>query len=500
MAGIVHVPTIGAGRVRFVPLTVRPYPELDGKARFANAPDLPNTTDLLIDARHHEPPGRRDRGIYVIIDSSSVVDRSYGLGLAIADKLSVFGGSEGHVIATGVLVDRGLGDVAPVGDFDAKVAAILAAAPGLPRPLLFAFPAQQLGTLRHDLRAQLEALEKAANIRLFACSTVSDAAPIWTSAGAVSAPGPQRRRWLQAVLGAVGLATAAVAYAWYQAPIRQCEAATSRLVSAPMRQDLAVAVASCRAAVARFPDDGRMLFLAGQALVANAGGAVDPDAMDLLAQSAAKGDSDGRVAYAHAIWLSPLATARARAQSATQLAAEAKADNAAAAELLGLIRLVGDPDTPGDRAAAAPWLARAIRLRHPATTASEDMAKLPPSPWEQLGPIGLTATLDRAVATYPAQTSLGISIMSRRPVTVGIWRVDASGMATLLTEQILPAGEMARVLPAGSTGRHHLLVIARALDLVPPETGMGRALGADAGLVGSNSLAVKWLPYNVASR
>ncbi|WP_439545040.1 hypothetical protein [Sandarakinorhabdus sp.] len=486
-------PTLGAGSVRFITLELSRYPELDGKQRFAAVPGLPNITEQLIDARQSEAVGRRDRGVLIQLDATAIVDRSYGLALAIADKRLEYGGPATSIVATGVLVDRGQGRIGPVSGLGEKAAAVADMVDGAPEPVVFAFPIDQETAIPSDVARRLHAQVQAGKLRLAPCRQLDDLDWLWLAPGLDR---PHRRR-RGASVAAVALLIFAVS-AWGGYPrwlAHECETDAEALNNPNMSaRAIAAAVASCDRALDRQPDHGRLAFLAGQAHAANGGGQIDAATLALFARSARQGDANGQIVYAQAVWLEPSWQANRR-EAKGLLERAARNGDTAAAEQLGVMTLIGNPNSPpgdGSPEAAAPWFRASQPKSGAAPLSIDDRQAVKANRWQDLGRLGLLTSLDRPIAQYPVGTTIGVAATTRRPSVITIWRIETDGTSVLLASRPAPSGQLALTISAQGTGLQRLLVAAWPMPTVR-DYNNARGLEADTMLAGSDRLAVQMM-------
>ncbi|MEI9992967.1 MAG: DUF4384 domain-containing protein [Rhizomicrobium sp.] len=181
------------------------------------APGLPQAQDILLDARADERPSTMELGVQVVAEKRDFSGDSFGLALAVADKLARFGRTYPgrRIYATGAIARGGRGMLAPVAGFDAKAVGILdhVAAYQI-QDAIFLFAQDNLPQLSEQTRALLDAAYEDSGLECMPLMRLSDCSrlwrqPIWRS--------PQTRRGFRfavatGIAGAILLAAAAFAF------------------------------------------------------------------------------------------------------------------------------------------------------------------------------------------------------------------------------------------------------------------------------------------------
>lgn len=351
----VEFPIVGPRGVELRAVHVERLRALDRNERFAIAPGFPDLIDILMDARAAENGAGRLDGVTVVFDGKGFAGKSYGLALAIADRrVRAVGATDGRLIATGIVVERGRGSIGGVEGFAAKAEAVIAAAACATEPVAFAFPAANWDAADAALREALDAAARDGRLALHRCATLADARALWQPRN------PRRRAMMLAAgVGALLLVLLGATLTWrYQAGAawRACRADIATLPDQdPPPAALATALHECARAADAAPDNGHAHFLLGQLRAL--------DHSEALAQAswrraAELGDRDGMAAHGRALWQASPNDPRQRAMARRWLDRAVRAGSAAAAEDIGYMLI-----DAGQAASAQAWLGKARAMR-----------------------------------------------------------------------------------------------------------------------------------------
>lgn len=222
-------PTIGGGRVEFLPMTCQRVPGYDNTDRPVHAPGFALALKILIDARADETAATMELGVLVRPERRDFSGDSFSLALALADKFARFGRAQPDrvVFATGALVPAGLGRLGPIAGFESKTAGLLdhIAAHNL-RNAVYVFAADNLSELSEPTRALLEAASEETGLENLPITHISQASVLWRSlpqpvSAATARPALS---WRLALTGAVLFAVLAICAGVYWLEPKQAAA------------------------------------------------------------------------------------------------------------------------------------------------------------------------------------------------------------------------------------------------------------------------------------
>lgn len=364
----VEFPVVVLGSAVLASLRVERLSSLDRSERFAAGHDRAEALDVLMDARAKDPEERRLDGVLIRFMRKDFSGPSYGLALALADKRARFPPPERvRVIATGQILPGGDGGVGSIEGFAQKAQTVLEACEAAAAPIVFAFPKENWREASDEVRAGLEAAQEAGKLRLRPAAHLDALDDLWDAPqGGARARSLRPSAALAAVavgvLGALSLGGFAV---WRQieGPMRDCEAALTILDADATRNDaslIATAATKCKAAADARPEDGRLQFLAGQALALNSTGSGLAD--KYWRRAAEKGDKDGLATWGRHLWLSDQDNRATVALALDYLSRAADKGSPAALEDMAEIYQDGRA-VPPNLAMAEQLLARARAMR-----------------------------------------------------------------------------------------------------------------------------------------
>ncbi len=346
-------PVVGRSGVAFETIHVERLPVLDRNERFATAPGVADAIEILMDARADDAASTRLDGISVVASGRGFGGKSYGLALAIADKRArKIGSPNTPLIATGRILERERGRIGAIEGFDVKAEAVLTRATEESELLDFAFPAENWKALEATLRQRLLDAQRAGRLRLWPGDSMEDLATLW------QVPNPTRRRRSVLAMAAVVSLVAATGAAWQYwqgADSRACRSTERALGASHDDARIAAAIAQCRAALARDPNDPHLHFLLGKAL--NQGGSPVLAAAEFKAGAVA-GDVGAMANYGRYLWQADPTDIVARRGARQWLERAAGKGSVDAARDIGYM-LLDDSASRPDPVGAQYWMAKA---------------------------------------------------------------------------------------------------------------------------------------------
>ncbi len=270
-------PVIGGGSVRILEMIATRAPDADGRDRPFRLMTRPNTQamgiDILSASRFDEPRRRAEEAVYFKFGDSNFTGDSFGLSLAVADKLirhrADIAGR--YLIGTGSVIPNGRGALAEVSGFDDKMWHVLAEIEtgALKDKIVVLFVVEEnFRQAPADLRRALDDAEKAGRLRTITLTRTADIIPRWTQCFEVAedTPRPTRMRrlaWAAAGLAGIGACAAALQFT-PATPEHLCEAALDALAKTDDADTIRVALGTCSAARAAAMQPARIDFLLGQ--------------------------------------------------------------------------------------------------------------------------------------------------------------------------------------------------------------------------------------------
>lgn len=148
----------GAAAGQLIKITCFGSNELKGSIKVVAGVDDEAARRIIGAARHEETDERAANGVIALFSNPLFGGASFGLALAIADKMTRFGAfqEQRQIVATGRIPADGCGSVEMIGEFEAKLGLIEQNAADAS---LFVFPGQHLKDLSKDIQQRLDALE-----------------------------------------------------------------------------------------------------------------------------------------------------------------------------------------------------------------------------------------------------------------------------------------------------------------------------------------------------
>jgi hypothetical protein len=151
--------------------------------------DIDAVEAVLADARHNEEGDKATKCVRVRFSPRTFSGRSYGVALALADKIARLApdepASDRLIYATGILPVDGHGAIAGIEGFAEKVAFIEREAPP---GSLFIFPRENYDTAPDDTRLLLERMASGKQIECRAVDHIDDLSDLWTPGAQTSRP------------------------------------------------------------------------------------------------------------------------------------------------------------------------------------------------------------------------------------------------------------------------------------------------------------------------
>ena len=216
---VVYFPLVGSDGDGLGSLECMPWGEAGGRRFMVSHPRFNTEVEqILADSRFNETAGHSEDCVRVRFAPSDFGGGSYGLALAIADKMARFGATGQLVYATGRIAADGHGAVGAIDHFEAKLMLIENC---LRSGDVFAFPQQNLDQLSAEARRSLALLGARSGVHYRPVSHIDELNDIFTLPEPDATPRhprPRRRRdaWLAATGVAATLAAGAGIYGWWQ--------------------------------------------------------------------------------------------------------------------------------------------------------------------------------------------------------------------------------------------------------------------------------------------
>ena len=148
----------GVAAGQLVKITCFGSSEMKGPIKVIAGVDDEAARRIIGAARHGETDERAANGVIALFSNPLFGGASFGLALAIADKMTRFGAlqEQRKIVATGRIPADGCGSVEAIGDFEAKLGLV---EQNDSDSILFIFPEKNLKSLSKDFRQRLDALE-----------------------------------------------------------------------------------------------------------------------------------------------------------------------------------------------------------------------------------------------------------------------------------------------------------------------------------------------------
>ncbi len=177
--GVVYFPVVGSGGSQFGYVRVR---AIEGLRDHVVVPPMEAIAAALREGRSEETSSRLgDRAEVYLAPARGLRGESYGLAIAVADKMARYGiqseNSSRPIYATGVIVSGGRGAVGAIGDFQDKIALIERDGR---RRSLFVFPRAQLSAEgSKGILDRLDRLKNQFGIEWRSVDHVNDLSDLW---------------------------------------------------------------------------------------------------------------------------------------------------------------------------------------------------------------------------------------------------------------------------------------------------------------------------------
>ncbi len=156
---VVSFPCVhGAAAGQLIKITCFGSNELKGPIKVVAGVDDEAARRIIGATRHEETDERAANGVIALFSNPLFGGASFGLALAIADKMTRFGAyqEQRQIVATGRIPADGCGSVETIGEFEAKLELI---EQNVTDTYLFVFPGQNLKGLSKSIQHRLDALE-----------------------------------------------------------------------------------------------------------------------------------------------------------------------------------------------------------------------------------------------------------------------------------------------------------------------------------------------------
>ena len=178
--------TVAGSRCKLNRVEVTAYPQSHRGRKSCPSGKSGEVKQLLGYARHGEGIEAVEMDVVVHMDDLDFAEGSFGLALAIADKLARFGANANaqEIVATGIVGNQG--GVSGIGAFADKLALVL---DGQPAGTLFVFPRANAAEAEQGLAALT-----ANGIAWRAVDAVSELADLWQETAASTSPAPLQGR------------------------------------------------------------------------------------------------------------------------------------------------------------------------------------------------------------------------------------------------------------------------------------------------------------------
>jgi len=148
----------GVAAGQLIKITCFGSSEMKGAIKVVAGVDDEAARRIIGAARHEEKDERAANGVIALFSNPLFGGGSFGLALAVADKMARFGAiqEQRQIVATGRIPADGCGSIEAIGDFEAKLGLIEQNAPDAS---LFVFPGKNIDNLSKDIRQKLDVLE-----------------------------------------------------------------------------------------------------------------------------------------------------------------------------------------------------------------------------------------------------------------------------------------------------------------------------------------------------